>query len=149
MTRPMVAAPMAQRWTPKAAIGLPNTKANTFGENAKASETGVLARLQESFEKLSKPAQASEEKLNQEEVMIAFKKAVVIEPVKNSKMVKVKVDNASPVLAARIASVAQSLVWLVPAGHAIARSRPQLRRNERAYTCRACRRCAVSQLCPC
>ena len=92
---------------------LPNTNAITSGDNSKASQTGVLARLQESFEKISKPSQASEEKLNQEEVMIAFKKAVVIEPVKNSKMVKVKVDNASPVLAANIANaMAKSFIAL-------------------------------------
>lgn len=97
---------------------LPNTSANAAAiDSAKVKPEGVVARLQtqvtETFEKLSRPAQASEEKLNQEEVMIAFKKAVVIEPVKNSKMVKVKVDNASPVLAARIANaMAKSFIAL-------------------------------------
>lgn len=86
-------------------------------EATKAKPTGFLNGLQtqitETFNKISKPAQSSEEKLNQEEVMLAFKKTVVIEPVKNSKMVKVKVDNANPVLAARIANaMAKSFIAL-------------------------------------
>jgi polysaccharide biosynthesis transport protein len=64
----------------------------------------LQSQVAETFDKLSKPAKASEDKLNQEEVLAAFKKSVRIEPVKNSRMVRIRAENADPVLAARIAN---------------------------------------------
>ena len=89
----------------------PSTANDTDSESASADadaekngEAGFVARLQKritvTFDKLSKPAQTSEDKINQEAVIASFKQSVRIEPVKNSNMVRVKVDNASPVLAA-------------------------------------------------
>lgn len=91
--------------------------ASSSADVDKAKPVGFVAMLQsqvaETYEKLSKPAQASEEKLNQEEVLLAFKKAVWIEPVKNSRMVRIRAENASPVLAARIANaMSQSFIAL-------------------------------------
>jgi polysaccharide biosynthesis transport protein len=86
-------------------------------DSEKINETGFMAALQkritETFDKLSKPAQSSEDKINQEAVVTSFKQSVRIEPVKNSNMVRVKVDNANPVLAARIANtMAKSFIAL-------------------------------------
>jgi len=92
-----------------------------MGDKSEEEQTdkpsGWLAKMQnqvaETFTKLSKPALASEEKLSQEEVLLVFKKSVRIEPVKNSRMVRVRAENANPVLAARIAnSMAQSFIAL-------------------------------------
>ena len=102
----------------------PSTANDTDSESASADadaekigEAGFVARLQKritvTFDKLSKPAQTSEDKINQEAVIASFKQSVRIEPVKNSNMVRVKVDNASPVMAARIANtMAKSFIAL-------------------------------------
>lgn len=99
------------------ANGAESSSISLDSDSEKIIETGFVAQLQkqitETFDKLSKPAQRSEEKLNQEAVVSSFKQAVRIEPVKNSNMVRVKVDNASPELAARIANtMAKSFIAL-------------------------------------
>lgn len=91
--------------------------ANSSADVDQAKPVGFVAKLQsrmaETFEKLSKPAKESKGRLDQEAVVAAFKNGVRIEPVKNSKMVKIRVENANPVLAARIANaMSQSFIAL-------------------------------------
>ena len=104
-------------------VGLPQSggsvaiDASSSADVDQAKPVGFVAKLQgrmaETFEKLSKPAKETKGKLDQEAVVAAFKNGVRIEPVKNSKMVRIRVENANPVLAARIANqMSQSFIAL-------------------------------------
>lgn len=64
----------------------------------------LLGRIQDSYNKIREPASNSAERLNREEVLKAFKETVKAEQVRNSRMLKIQVENASPQLAARIAN---------------------------------------------
>ncbi|MGP1683161.1 MAG: GumC family protein, partial [Giesbergeria sp.] len=64
----------------------------------------LLGRIQDSYSKIREPASNSVDRLNREEVLKAFSETVKVEQVRNSRMLKVQVENASPQLAARIAN---------------------------------------------
>lgn len=92
-------------------------KGGGSAESATVQATGFLARLQnqivETFTKLRKPAQASSEKLDRDTAVAILQSGVMIEPVKNSRLVRIRVENANPELAARIANtMAQSFIGL-------------------------------------
>lgn len=82
-------------------------------EAANAPDTGVLAKMQSSWSKLRKPATDNTQKLNREGVINAFQQTVKVEQVRNSRMLRVEVENANPQLAARIANtISQSFIAL-------------------------------------
>lgn len=104
-------------------VGLPQSggsvaiDASSSADLDQAKPVGFVAKLQsrmaETYEKLNKPAKESKGKLDQEAVVAAFKSGVRIEPVKNTKMVKIWAENANPVMAARIANaMSQSFIAL-------------------------------------
>ncbi len=73
----------------------------------------IVDRIKSSYGKLSVPAANSVEQLNRSEVVTAFQRAVKVQQLRNSSVLKVDVENPSPQLAARIAnSVAQSFIAL-------------------------------------
>ncbi|HMN20908.1 MAG TPA: polysaccharide biosynthesis tyrosine autokinase [Ottowia sp.] len=63
-----------------------------------------LARIEDSWNKLREPAVASAAQLSREEVLKIFQNTVRIEQVRNSRIIKVTVDNPDPQLATRIAN---------------------------------------------
>ena len=74
---------------------------------------GWVNRFKENWNKLREPSLANEQKLSREGVLSAFERTVKVEQVRNSRMIKVSVDNPDPQLAARIANtVAQSFIAL-------------------------------------
>ena len=74
---------------------------------------GWVNRFKENWNKLREPSLANEQKLSREGVIGAFTNTVKVEQVRNSRMIKVSVDNPDPQLAARIANtVAQSFIAL-------------------------------------
>lgn len=86
-------------------------KADAAGWEALAAN--LLAKIKDSFEKVTTSSANSEEQLNREEVVEAFMKTVKVEQVRLSRVVKVQVENADPQLAARIANtVAQTFIAL-------------------------------------
>ena len=73
----------------------------------------LLDRIKDSYGKIREPASNSAERLNREQVLKAFNDTVKAEQVRNSRMLRVQVENASPQLAARIAnSVAEGFIAL-------------------------------------
>ena len=73
----------------------------------------VLGRIQDSYSKLREPASSNTERLNREGVVQAFQNTVKVEQVRNSRMLRIQVENASPQLAARIAnSMTESFIAL-------------------------------------
>ena len=101
-------------------MALPDDDTDTLGTEQAASadgdagqqrDTGWAAmfentwrKIQDSYGKVRRPTATNADKLNREKVLEAFKKTVVIEQVRNSRMLKVSVENASPQLATRIAN---------------------------------------------
>ncbi|GAB1384026.1 MAG TPA: polysaccharide biosynthesis tyrosine autokinase [Ottowia sp.] len=79
-------------------------------------EAGIgkwVDRIKDSWSKLREPALNSESKLSREEVLKVFRATVQAEQVRNSRILKVTVDNPDPQLAARIANtMAQSFIAL-------------------------------------
>lgn len=67
-------------------------------------EPGLLATLGNNLRQLFTPASDDEQVLSREQTVGAFQKAVTIEPVRNSRLVQIKVQNPDPELAARIAN---------------------------------------------
>ena len=73
----------------------------------------VLGRIQDSYSKLREPSSSNTVRLNHEEVIAAFQRTVKVEQVRNSRMLRIQVENASPQLAARIAnSMTESFIAL-------------------------------------
>ena len=90
---------------------------STDAEPANTGWTAVagnlLGKIKESWNKVRQPATDSAERLNREQVIDSFTKTVNVELVRNSRMIKVNVENANPQLAARIANaVTQTFVAL-------------------------------------
>lgn len=82
------------------------------GEAATGMQVWV-ERIKDSWSKLREPAVTSEEKLSREQVVNAFRSTVSSEQVRNSRMLKVTVQNPDPQLAARIANtMTQSFIAL-------------------------------------
>lgn len=76
-------------------------------------QSSWFSRLKANWGKVREPAMANEQKLSRESVFRAFQEAVRSEQVRNTRMLKVSVDNPDPQLAARIANtVAQSFIAL-------------------------------------
>lgn len=72
-----------------------------------------FARILSGYRKLSTPASTNAEVLGREAVVGAFLGALAVEPVQNSRLVRLSVDNSDPALAARIANAtAQTFVSL-------------------------------------
>ena len=75
--------------------------------------SNVLERIQDSYSKLREPSSTNTERLNREEVIAAFQRTAQVEQVRNSRMLRIQVENASPQLAARIAnSMTESFIAL-------------------------------------
>lgn len=80
---------------------------------AAASGEGFIGRIVSGYRKLSTPSTTDPETLGREAVVGAFLGALVVEPVQNSRLVRLSIDNADPQLAARIANTtAQTFVSL-------------------------------------
>ena len=99
---------------------LPQTVPATVAQEDAASDaeaaetgTGMLDKIRQSWEKISQPATSSNERLSREEVYKAFTRSVSMELVRNTRMIKVNVENPNPQLAARIAnSITQAFIAL-------------------------------------
>ncbi len=80
---------------------------------ASAAADGYVGRIISGYRKLSTPATTDPDVLGREAVVGAFLGALAIEPVQNSRLVRVSVDNVDPALAAKIANTtAQTFVSL-------------------------------------
>lgn len=79
--------------------GLPGDAAG-----AEPEEPSLLATLGNNLRQLFTPASEDEQVLSREQTVATFQKAVTIEPVRNSRLVEIKVTNPDPELAARIAN---------------------------------------------
>jgi len=76
-----------------------------------APPDGFVGRIISGYRKLSTPSTTDSETLGREAVVGAFLGALVVEPVVNSRLVRVSIDNADPALAAKIANAtAQTFV---------------------------------------
>lgn len=74
---------------------------------------GYFDRIISGYKKLSTPATTNAEVLGRESVIGAFLGALSVDPVPNSRLVRLSVDNANPELAAQIANAtAQSFISL-------------------------------------
>lgn len=74
------------------------------GAASGAGGDGYLSRIVSGYRKLSTPSTTDPEVLGREAVVGAFLGALAVEPVQNSRLVRVSVDNADPALAAKIAN---------------------------------------------
>jgi capsular exopolysaccharide synthesis family protein len=95
----------------------PSTAAPPDSEAARpahaASSEGFIGRVLSGYRKLSTPATTDPETLGREAVVGAFLGALAVEPVQNSRLVRLSIDNADPALAAKIANAtAQTFVSL-------------------------------------
>jgi polysaccharide biosynthesis transport protein len=78
-----------------------------------AGADGMIERIISGYHKLSTPATADPQTLGREAVVGAFLGALIVEPVQNSRLVRLSVDNSDPALAAKIANAtAQTFVSL-------------------------------------
>jgi polysaccharide biosynthesis transport protein len=74
---------------------------------------GYLDRIISGYRKLSTPASTDPEILGREAVVGAFLGALAVDPIQNSRLVRLSVDNSDPALAAKIANAtAQTFVSL-------------------------------------
>jgi polysaccharide biosynthesis transport protein len=80
---------------------------------APANGDGFIDRIISGYRKLSTPATVDPQTLGREAVVGAFLGALIVEPVQNSRLVRLSVDNSDPALAAKIANAtAQTFVSL-------------------------------------
>ena len=98
---PMPTAPTAEGDAPAVAEGDPDAPEAT---GWKAMAGNLLERMKDSYGKIRDPSSSNAERLNREEVVKAFQNTVKVEQVRNSRMLNIQVENASPQLAARIAN---------------------------------------------
>lgn len=76
-----------------------------------ASADGFVGRIISGYRKLSTPSTTDTQVLSREAVVGAFRAALVVDPVQNSRLVRLSIDNADPALAAKIANAtAQTFV---------------------------------------
>ena len=98
----------------------PQNQADAAAEAAKRNTTGWTVmfeqtwhKIQDSYGKVRRPTAANSNKLNREKVVEAYQKTVNIQQVRNSRMIQVAVENASPQLASRIANtISQQFIAL-------------------------------------
>jgi polysaccharide biosynthesis transport protein len=89
-----------------------NSPAQTAAASAPAAD-GYIGRIISGYRKLSTPSTTDPEILGREAVVGAFLGALAVDPVQNSRLVKLSVDNVDPALAAKIANTtAQTFVSL-------------------------------------
>jgi len=92
---------------------VPSSAAKSKPQTAPAGGEGLVDRIISGYHKLSTPATADAQTLGREAVVGAFLGALIVEPVPNSRLVRLSVDNADPSLAAKIANAtAQTFVSL-------------------------------------
>jgi succinoglycan biosynthesis transport protein ExoP len=104
--------PVAGSTGPTAAPATTSGGALPSATSASAPD-GYIARIISGYRKLSTPATTDPEILGREAVVGAFLGALAVEPVQNSRLVRLSVDNADPALAAKIANTtAQTFVSL-------------------------------------
>lgn len=78
-----------------------------------AHDEGYFGRILSGYRKLSTPASSDAEVLGREAVVGAFLGALGVDPIPNSRLVRLSVDNSDPALAARIVNAtAQTFVSL-------------------------------------
>jgi capsular exopolysaccharide synthesis family protein len=83
------------------------------GNASAPAPEGYVARILSGYRKLSTPSSTDQRLLGREGVIGAFLGSLTVDPVQNSRLVRLSVDNADPVLAARIANTtAQTFVSL-------------------------------------
>ncbi len=82
---------------------VPGTAAAPAAASAPAPD-GYIGRIISGYRKLSTPATTDAQFLGREAVVGAFRGALSIDPIPNSRLVQVSVDNSDPQLAARIAN---------------------------------------------
>lgn len=84
---------------------IPGQSAPSPATQPKASEPeGFLTRIVSGYQKLSNPSTESPQVLSRESVVGGFLGALNVEPIRNSRLIKLHVDNTDPELAARIAN---------------------------------------------
>jgi succinoglycan biosynthesis transport protein ExoP len=89
------------------------TTGDTVSPPASGASEGYIGRIVSGYRKLSTPATTDPSVLGREAVVGAFLGALAVEPVQNSRLVRVSIDNVDPALAARIANTtAQIFVGL-------------------------------------
>ncbi|AVO40468.1 GumC family protein [Simplicispira suum] len=98
---PMPTAPAAEGDAPALADGEADAAEAT---GWKAMAGNLMDRIKDSYGKIREPSSNSVERLNREGVINAFQSTVKVEQVRNSRMLRIQVENASPQLAARIAN---------------------------------------------
>ncbi len=69
-----------------------------------SADLGFLDQLKSNFSNLFTPSTQDEQTLSRNDTLQAFQKAVAIEPVRNSRLVEIKVTNSDANLSARIAN---------------------------------------------
>ena len=74
------------------------------GEPALAARGDYLERIVIGYRKLMNPSTRSTEVLGRDAVLRGFLDSLTVEPIRNSRLIKVHVENTSPELAARIAN---------------------------------------------
>ena len=102
------------RGAASATVGAPVTSGTT-PRDASNTETGggMLASISAGYRRLGKPSVEDREILGRESLIAGFMGSVKVEPVRNSRLVKVKVVNTNAEQAARIANaIAQSYIAL-------------------------------------
>jgi polysaccharide biosynthesis transport protein len=91
----------------------PSSSAKAKPQASAAGGDGLIDRIISGYRKLSTPAITDAQTLGREAVVGAFLGALIVEPVPNSRLVRLSVDNADPALAAKIANAtAQTFVSL-------------------------------------
>jgi capsular exopolysaccharide synthesis family protein len=98
-SKPAGALPAAAAPAKSASAATPPAKTPT----ATVAE-GYIGRIISGYRKLSTPSTADPEVLGREAVVGAFLGALAVEPIQNSRLVRLSVDNADPALAAKIAN---------------------------------------------
>ncbi|MRD46851.1 polysaccharide biosynthesis tyrosine autokinase [Caenimonas koreensis DSM 17982] len=82
----------------------PAAKANPAPASSANSSNSYLDRIISGYRKLSTPSTQDAQFLGREAVVGAFLGALSVDPIPNSRLVRVSVDNADPMLAARVAN---------------------------------------------
>jgi polysaccharide biosynthesis transport protein len=91
----------------------PSSASQAKPQGPAAGGEGLIDRIISGYRKLSTPATADAQTLGREAVVGAFLGALIVDPVPNSRLVRLSVDNADPSLAAKIANAtAQTFVSL-------------------------------------
>jgi polysaccharide biosynthesis transport protein len=95
---------LGQSAKPAAVKGIDAATDTATAPEKKASGGGFVDRVLGGYSKLTTPANRDAETLSREGVIGGFIGALTVEPVRNSRLVRLHVDNTSPELAARIAN---------------------------------------------